>query len=662
VRSTIRLLFVVGTAASLAACGGAGTAPQPIPAVPVAVAAPQGTARAAQSVGATLVTIPTSVTYAPGTITLTNTSGAAQDISDVELTFTDTDTIASVWGTPWMAWTIAQNGTAYTLVGGSNTAKWAAGAKLTVQYTAGAGTPANVVLAAIVAPPLVPFTVSASESGGTITIVNTSGAPIPLRKLELDFTYAGTIASAWGTPWIAWTIARSGNAYRFTGGTSDGTTLAAGASMSVSFTPTAGANATGIVLKGITSGAVASASPSSKPSPSPAPSSKPSSTPSPSPTATATTVAGSGSRGTIYYHFYPPVTSTTGLLEDLSLAGDNYTDLIASNFIAGVMLGHTIGEDFPGVQFNKDYLYGTMFGQLLQENIETSLYSASSTLIDPSPLQAAVMGAGQGGPFQINNYDVDLFNGGYSPQGYALLNYVAVQKNIGFTFAQAPSQFSAPTPATFNNKYYGPMLTTYFHLNDLRSLQALGQTTYSPAPSFNACLNALKSIPNAPLDIIINEAYNQGYYGGLVAQSTASCAANAAAFAATANSYANAAGDSYHEYPYQVRFYLDELYNRSTIAPQTANHVIFNVAALGTIFANVASTLAVPSGGGDTFISASTALAAYTSAAQSAGAGATLDLSDPVQRPVLFGVLERAVTNLESALGTTFAQTTLSQL
>jgi hypothetical protein len=206
------------------------------------------------------------------------------------------------------------------------------------------------------------------------------------------------------------------------------------------------------------------------------------------------------------------------------------------------------------------------------------------------------------------------------------------------------------------------MLTTYFHLNDLRSLDALGQTTYSPAPSFIACLNALKSVTNAPLDVIINYAYNQGYYGGLVAQSTASCAANAAAFAATANSYANAAGDSYHEYPYQVRFYLDELYNRSTIVPQTANHVIFNVAALGTIFADVASTLAVPGGGGESFISASTALAAYTSAAQSAGAGATLDLSDPVQRPVLFGILERAVTNLESALGTTFAQTTLSQL
>jgi hypothetical protein len=110
------------------------------------------------------------------------------------------------------------------------------------------------------------------------------------------------------------------------------------------------------------------------------------------------------------------VTSTSGLLEDLNLAGDNYTDLIESNFIAGAMLARTINETFPGVQFDKDYLYGTMFGQLLQENIETSLYTSSSNLIDPSSQQAAVMSVGQGGPYQINNYDVDLFAGDTRPQ------------------------------------------------------------------------------------------------------------------------------------------------------------------------------------------------------------------------------------------------------
>jgi hypothetical protein len=396
--------------------------------------------------------------------------------------------------------------------------------------------------------------------------------------------------------------------------------------------------------------------PSASAAASPAP--KASAAPAPSPGASAS----SASSGTIYYHFYPPITSTSGLLEFLNLSGDAYTDLIASNFIAGVMLGRTIGEALPGVQFNKNYLYGTMFGQLLQENIETALYTPSSTLIDPSPLQAAVMGPGQGGPYQINNYDVDLVNGSYAPQGYALLNYVAVQKNIGFTFAGATAQFSAPTPASFNNKYFGPMLTAYFHLNDLRSLYALGQTTYSPAPGFITCLANLKNVPNAPLDVIVNYAYNQGYYGGLVAQSTAACASDAASFVSRYNSYSNASGDSYHAYPYQVRFYLDELYNQSTIVPATANHVVINVQTLGGIFADVASTLAYRSGGQYVFIAPATALAAFNAAAQQAGASSALDLGNASQRAVLFTVLEDSVANLETALGTTFSQTTLTQL
>ncbi len=404
--------------------------------------------------------------------------------------------------------------------------------------------------------------------------------------------------------------------------------------------------------------AAASATPSATPS------GKSSATPTPSPTPAqgATSAPAGASSGAIYYHFDPPITSTSGLTESLSLAGNNYTDLIESNFIAGAMLGRTVNEVFPGVQFNKDYLFGTMFGQLLQENIETSLYSAGTNEIDPSADQAAVMGVGQGGPYQINNYDVDLFEGGYTPQGYALLNYVAVQKNIGFTFSQATTQFSLPTPASFNNKYYGPMLTAFFHLNDLRSLYALGQTTYGPAPGFNACLTNLKNVANAPLDVIINYAYNQGYYGGLVAQSTSSCASNAAAFASQANSYASAAGDSYHAYPYQVRFYLDELYNQSTIVPATSNHVVMNVAGLGTVFANVMSTMSYESGGQSTYISSNVALSAFNSAAQQAGSPATLDVSNQAQRAVLFALLTQAIANVESSLGISFSQVTLTQL
>jgi chitodextrinase len=83
--------------------------------------------------------------------------------------------------------------------------------------------------------------------------------------------------------------------------------------------------------------------------------------------------------------------------DQIVLDGGNYDDLIMSNIIAGVMYAHLIGEGYLGIQFNKDYLIGSIFGQLLQENIETELYQATSNLIDPSPLQQAVMSVGQGG-------------------------------------------------------------------------------------------------------------------------------------------------------------------------------------------------------------------------------------------------------------------------
>src|SRR5262249_6452599 len=140
-------------------------------------------------------------------------------------------------------------------------------------------------------------------------------------------------------------------------------------------------------------------------------------------TATVTLNIGSvqpaGSTGTIHFYFLLGV--STGPPDSLTLGGDNYTDLLMSNMIAGVMYGHMIQEytPIPGIQFNKDYLYGSVMGQLLQENISTQEYQASSNLIDPAPDQQAVMSVGQGGPYQINNYAVDLVAGGTAPAGHS---------------------------------------------------------------------------------------------------------------------------------------------------------------------------------------------------------------------------------------------------
>lgn len=418
------------------------------------------------------------------------------------------------------------------------------------------------------------------------------------------------------------------------------------------------------------------------PTATPAPSATPSPAPSPTPIPPTGSVVTSGKLNFHYYYGASPTTPQDSLI----LTGDNYTDLIMSNLIAGVMLGHLINEFTPGVQFNKDYLYGSIFAQLLQENIATQYYSKSSTLIDPSPDQQGVMGTGQGGPYQINNYAADMVAGTYQPQGFSLINYVAIQKNIGFTMAEAGTQYGRPTPASFNNKYFGPMLTAYFHFNDYVALQYIGGTSltqpwsaanqgWTPPwqPAFESTLKSFKNQPGSQLEILLNVAYNAGFYAQLFVADTQKSANSTAGIVASFNSFTNAwAGDSYHQYPYQVRGYLDQLYNIPTPDPSnlsttvtTANHVAFNMGALSSVFVNVFQTLAyVDASGKYTSISAAQAAAAFASSAAAAGlnTSSTLDLSNASDRAKIFTVIETAIGNLEKTLNISFSEVATTQL
>ena len=271
----------------LAACSGA----PPLAARPPAGAIPAAAVRAAAATVPARAEIAATAAYANGTLTLTNASGQPQDLSQVELTFSDPDAIADVWGTPWMAWQIAREGTAYVLDGGSTAASWKPGGTVAIAFSPPYGSttaPSGVHVYRVLPAPLTPLAVGASESGGTIALVNAGGVPIALRALELRFRYPGTIAGVWGAPWIAWTIARSGDAYVLTGGTKDTSTLAPGATLTVQFTPVAGAAATGIVLDGTLAGS--SASPSPAPSAAPTASAVPTATPRPAPSVTPTAV------------------------------------------------------------------------------------------------------------------------------------------------------------------------------------------------------------------------------------------------------------------------------------------------------------------------------------------------------------------------------------
>lgn len=382
---------------------------------------------------------------------------------------------------------------------------------------------------------------------------------------------------------------------------------------------------------------------------------KPSSSPTPS-----------SSSGTLYYHAYLPITSVTDFAtgNHMNLTGGNYDDLILSNYVAGAMLGHLIDEKYPFLKdkYNKDYVYGMILGQLLQENQSTELYKNSTDLIDPfvgpKQAQAAMMGVGQGGPYQINSYAYDQIQSGHN----ALVNFVTLQKNIGYTVAEGSSQPSKKTPASFNNKYYSPMLTTYFHLNDL--------LINIPA-NLEQCLKKIGTKGNAasPLDVLLSYSYNQGPWGSLLSSAVADCLNMPyAAFIEKYDNYQNAIGDSYHQYPYQVRYYLDELYNRATISSTVGNpplHIIFKLSQLKTIFVNVFHKLAYLKVPGDIhsienyqYIPEAIARDAFDNALNMNDLSGqnVLDLSNAKNRATMFTVLDVAINTLEKKLQANFLQ------
>jgi len=382
----------------------------------------------------------------------------------------------------------------------------------------------------------------------------------------------------------------------------------------------------------------------------------------------------SQSVGAIYFHLWLGV----GAAQDsLTLTGGNYDDLILSNVIAGVMYSHLVKEGFPGVQFDNDYLVGSIFAQLLQENIQTQLYQANSNLIDPSPDQQAVMGVGQGGPYQINNYSADMVSGNYTADGHSLINYVAIQKNIGFTVAGAVAQHALPTPASFNDKYYGPMLPAFFHYNDLVALAVTGKgpggwmTPWEPA--FDAALETFKTLPHSFLDVIANAAYNQGYYGPLVTRYSKLGATATAATIASVNSYSAIWGssDTYSQYPYQVHYYLDQLYDNPipttslTTITTPQNHVVLGVGAIASVFSRVVQTLDYSTGGAPAkLFTADQATAAFAASLtkNAVSSTASFDLGKASSRAVIFAVIDDALSGLETATGMKFNATTLSQL
>ncbi|MCX5773300.1 MAG: hypothetical protein NTX05_01625, partial [Fusobacteria bacterium] len=391
-----------------------------------------------------------------------------------------------------------------------------------------------------------------------------------------------------------------------------------------------------------------------------------------------------GNLGSITYHLTFPVTSLATQGERIALTS-NFTDLIMSNYVAGVVLGRMIQENptYSKVHFDKDYMYGTLFAQLLQENINTGTYLSKNDTINTDQWEIdTLLSPGQGGPYQINDYSKRL----ETTSGVGLINFVALQKSLGYSIAAQDSgaQTASKGPEMLDNKYFGPMAAAYFHYNDILRMAQNNSETWGPQAStwspMIANFSTTISDSNSFFDMILNACYNAGSYSSILAQfvkiganysspTYSSYIANINNYSLNDAQYNAAVGVSsagtFILYPRQARFYMDEMYNKVP-GMTTNNAVIFPMSQLKTVFTNVMGTLAYVNASNQYIaISSTIANSAFDSALATNGSNVNVayNLSNSSDRAKIFAILESATLNIEKATNfkfNTLTETTLN--
>ena len=385
--------------------------------------------------------------------------------------------------------------------------------------------------------------------------------------------------------------------------------------------------------------------------------------------------------GKLYYHFGFPVTSLG--TEYIDLSNPVYTNLILSNYVAGVLYGHMLQEsnNVPNFTSEQKYLYGSLFAQLLQENVATESYDGGD-FINSASTRANLLKPGQGGPYQINNYSVRIPAVGV-PGAAGLINYTALQAQLGYTISDQDtgSQTHKTGPQELDNVYFGPIAAAYFHYNDWNSLQI------SPPANWAACLANLKAGNFSYLDMIMNADYNAGQQSDILktyvelCSSPGSYATEVAGiddyslsdsayinlFAGLSNALPSSyVGKTFVVYPRQVRFYLDQLYSDNA-ALKTSGYTVNNQFAVTlqnvrSVFAQSMAKLAyVPvAPGGYSYITINQADAAFDSALASNNTVAVTSIrfASQADLDIMYKVLDAAFTNLENSLNFQFNDTT----
>jgi hypothetical protein len=384
--------------------------------------------------------------------------------------------------------------------------------------------------------------------------------------------------------------------------------------------------------------------------------------------------------GTIVFHI--PFPTPKG---DSYQLAPSQVDLLMSEVISGAMLGHLIAEhrrlqNQKPLPLNRDYLYGTLIGQLLQENLQPDYKDSTQEWIDTDASQRQMLlNSGQGGPYQLNDYSRRL------DSNLGLINFIMLQKGLGFSVADQDNntQTGRTGPDSLENKYFGPMAAAYFHYNDFLRVETLSASAwYSAAASTKACFAKVEAGLFDGFDMLLNAIYNAGSFSSSYEGYAALCAhADDASWAgklAKINDYS--LGDAAYSaatgivssgtfvlYPRQIRNYLDQLYNIDThILPVGQVVLKFDMPNLRYVFQRVFASLGIkdPKSGAWRSITADEAGTAFDGALAQTGlsAGGALTLSATADRGQIFNLLEAALTALHASLGVDFTATSESNL
>jgi len=292
------------------------------------------------------------------------------------------------------------------------------------------------------------------------------------------------------------------------------------------------------------------------------------------------------------YHTYFPVPNNThggyhSQQWDMSKSLKSYLPLHLSNWIGGILLGQMLKNvwNWPidNGSIKKEYIYGTLMGQLFQESgpsenpkdIENNIVNPDIHLLD----------VGQGGPWQLNDYSKQLPPGIHGARG--MLNYNSLYHALGYTVEEQNndgpnSQTKKRGPKMLNSVDHGPMVAAYFHFNDINRYDLLESQSYAKkdqAENWKKCKANIVSGKYKNPDVMLNVIYNAGPYDSFAQMVFELCAnvdkypqqmedlldysLDDDQFVQKFEQFTNkpVAGTTYILYPRQINYYVDQFIN-----------------------------------------------------------------------------------------------------